>query len=131
METPVYKSKLKPRKTDRPHKAQTRAIKQERELARTLGKSARVTPGSGCGNEKGDVRLPGVIRIECKATQKKSFSVTLEMVRKIEEAALGHGEVPAIEVEFVDKDGNRRCAVAIVPSYFITTLANYHAHSRT
>lgn len=74
-----------------------RAPKMERETAKRLG--GRVTPGSGAKDTKGDVRIRRVSRIECKTTKHKSFSVTSEMIRKIEDAVFGAGEVPAIEIE--------------------------------
>jgi len=97
-----------------------RAPKQEREIAARVG--GRVTSGSGNKWEKGDVRKPGVIRIEAKTTKHKSFSVTLDMIRKIEEAALSHGELPCILVEFNDGEGNKVCEVAVLPVYAIDLL---------
>lgn len=97
-----------------------RSPKQEQELAlRTKG---RVTPGSGNGAMKGDVRVKGVARIEAKTTMKKSFSVTREMVRKIEEAGVGHDEMPVIVVEFLDNDGKRESELVIMPSYALDTF---------
>ena len=48
---------------------------------------------------KGDVRLRGVVRVECKTTANKSFSVTKEIVDKLEAACFGAGEIPLIQVE--------------------------------
>ena len=97
-----------------------RAKNQEREVA---GRFARLlTPASGARDVKGDVRVSGVLRLECKTTKNKSFSVTLDMIRKIEEAALSTGEMPAILVEFNDGAGNKICEVAVVPSYVLDGL---------
>ncbi len=97
-----------------------RSTKQEKELAGRLG--GRRTPGSGSGPEKGDVRIKGVLRIEAKTTKNKSFSVTLDMVEKIEQAALLCGETPAILVEFNDGRGKKVREIAIVPSYVLDIL---------
>lgn len=92
---------------------------QEKELAERTG--GKVTRGSGCGNEKGDVRVRRLLRIEAKTTQHKSFSVTREMVEKIENAAVAHGEVPIIVVEF--NDGGRKVAeVAVLPVWCLDRI---------
>lgn len=75
----------------------------EKKIAKKVG--GRRTSGSGNQREKGDVRKNGVTRIEHKATQKKSFSVTREMVQKIELASMGCDEIPMVVVEFLDERG--------------------------
>jgi hypothetical protein len=95
-----------------------RAPKQERELA-ARGRG-RITPGSGAFDQKGDVKkYNGIFRIEAKVTKNKSFSVTREMVRKIEDAALPNGELPAIVIEFIDEFGNPEMEVAVVPTWML------------
>lgn len=102
--------------------AHRRAPKQERELAKRSG--GRLTPASGSKTQKGDIsKAYGVIRIEAKTTMKKSFSVTKEMVRKIEQASLPNGEVPAIVVEFLDENGKPEMEVAVVPTYLLQSLS--------
>lgn len=96
-----------------------RARRQERELAKKLG--GRTVRGSGCGSEKGDVRVERIARIEAKTTKNKSFSVTREMIAKIEEAAISMGEVPALVVEFND-NGKRVADVAIIPTWALEAL---------
>lgn len=99
-----------------------RSSKQEKSLATRLNKGELVRR-SGAGAEKGDVKVKGIVRIECKTTEKKSFSVTREMIRKIEEATLANGEkVGAIVVEFIDEKGNPLDEVAIVPTHFLEGL---------
>ena len=98
-----------------------RAPKQERELAKRVG--GRVTPASGAKLEKGDVRLRSIVRIEAKTTKNKSFSVSLDMVRKIEHAALGAGEVPIIVIEFNNGLGKKLCEVCVCPTYVLDLLA--------
>lgn len=108
---------LKQSKKSRLYKAQTRSIGQEKEIAGRV--SGRVVRGSGCGKEKADVRKRGVVRIECKTTQRKSFSVTMDMIDKIEEIAASSGEVPVIVVEFIDGNGNPLKEVCVVPSIYL------------
>lgn len=97
-----------------------RSKKQEQSIA-VLLKATR-TPASGSRDVKGDVRKKRVIRIEAKTTKNKSFSVTLDMVRKIQDAAAGGAEMPAIVVEFNDGFGRAICEVAIVPTYVLNEI---------
>lgn len=98
-----------------------RSKKQEKSIA--LRGGGQVVPGSGSGAQKGDIKkYNGILRIEAKTTKNKSFSVTREMVQKIEEAALPNGELPAIIVEFNDGRGNPDMEVAIVPSYVLDSI---------
>jgi Holliday junction resolvase len=98
-----------------------RSRKQEKELARRG--NGKLVPGSGSGAEKGDIKgYNGIVRIEAKTTKNKSFSITRDMVKKIEEAALGSGELPAIVVEFNDGRGNPELEVAVVPTYVLDNL---------
>lgn len=101
-------------------KSHYRAPKQERETARRVG--GRLTAASGAKDEKGDVRLKGVARIECKTTKHASFSVTQKMLDQIEEAATLSGEMPYILVEFIDEQGKKLRDVVVCPSYVIDTL---------
>jgi hypothetical protein len=69
--------------------------------------------GSGSGNVKGDVRIEGKLRVECKTTKHSSFSVTTEMVRKLEQAVIGGNEIPVIEVELE----LGKCKVLVLPAW--------------
>jgi len=97
-----------------------RSRKQEREIAGRLG--GRTTAASGSKDEKGDVRVKGIMRIEAKTTKHKSFSVTLDMVRQIEEAALVSGEMPVIAIEFINSQGVPIKEVCVCPSYVLQEL---------
>lgn len=108
------------RDRERGNASYRRSRKQERELAGRLG--GRVTAASGSKDEKGDARLKGVVRVEAKTTKNKSFSVTLDMVQKIEDAAVLSGEMPVIVVEFNDGCGRKLKEVAIVPTYVLDML---------
>jgi hypothetical protein len=92
----------------------------EKKLAKRAG--GYVTVGSGNKNEKGDVRKRGIARLEHKATQKKSFSITRDMLDKITNAAIGHDEVPAVIVEFLDDKGSTTYEVAVIPTQDLLDL---------
>ncbi len=93
-----------------------RSPKQELELANRF--KGALVPGSGSGHQKGDVKgCYGIIRIEAKTTKNKSFSVTRDMLNKIEEAALCNTEIPAIVIEFIDERGAPEMEIAIIPTY--------------
>ena len=115
-------AKPKRLKQDGSSPAHHRSRRQEGEVAKRIG--GRKTPASGALSEKGDVRLKGVVRIECKTTSHKSFSVTQEMLEKIEYAALSAGELPALVIEFLNAKGNPTSAVAVVPLWVLDTIAN-------
>lgn len=108
------------RDRDRGDPSYRRSRKQEKELATRLGGSK--TLASGSKGEKGDVRVRGVLRIEAKTTKHKSFSVTLDMIRQIEDAALASDEIPCIVIEFNDGAGKRVKEVAVVPTYVLDDL---------
>lgn len=97
-----------------------RAPKQERELAKSLRGS--LTPASGARDTKGDVRIKGVVRLEAKTTKNKSYSLTLDTVHKIEEAATKSNEVPVIVVEFNDGAGKKLHELVVMPMYALQTL---------
>lgn len=109
------RGKVKERKA-RPSPSHVRSKKQEREIA------ARLVPRSGAGEVKGDVRIKNVVRVECKTTKNKSFSVTLDMVKVLEDAAVSTGEMPAIIIEFNDGRGRRISELAVVPTYVLNEL---------
>lgn len=100
--------------------AHTHAPKQERHLAKTLG--GRVTSASGALDEKGDVRLRGIARIEAKCTSNKSFSVDRNMIQKIENASVGHGEIPVVQIEFLGTKGQVADSCAVIPMKYLEML---------
>lgn len=103
------------------HKAHQRSPQQERQRARELGGKPTKASGAVAGH-RGDVRVQGVLRLELKTTQRKSFSVTPELIQKIENAALPSGEIPALEVEFLDDKGKPTMSVCVVPTYILSML---------
>ena len=104
------------------HPSMARSKRQEKELAYRVG--GRTVIASGSLDVKGDVRKKRVLRIEAKTTGNKSFSVTREMVRKIEEAAMASDEMPALVVEFND-NGKPVSSVAVVPVWCLEMMCDY------
>ena len=96
-----------------------RAKKQELEAAKRL-----LVRGSGCGSVKGDVRLKGITRLECKTTKHKSFALSRELVERIESAAMGAGEVPAFEIEFCSEDGVKELSCLVMPTWVLNEYLN-------
>lgn len=96
-----------------------RAKKQEKEAAKRL--NGYCTPASGAGVVKGDVRIKSLLRLECKTTGHKSFSVTRDLIHRIEQAALEGSEVPAVIIEF-NENGKKVVDVAILPVWALESL---------
>ena len=114
--------KIPKRIAGKEYTAQRRSLQQEKELAKRAG--GKIVRGSGRGNEKGDVRVDGVVRIEAKTTTKSSFSITSEMIQKIELASVCSGECPAIVVEFLNQKGKPIHEVAVVPMWVLNALTS-------
>lgn len=74
-----------------------RSASQEASVAKRY--SGRLTPASGALDTKGDVRVVGDSRWECKYTTSKSYSLKLEDLLALEDAASA-GEVPLFQLEF-------------------------------
>lgn len=99
--------------------AHSRSPKQEKELAKRIG--GKQVKGSGCGFAKGDVRLKNKVLVEAKCTEKKSFALTRKLVRKIEDEACGNGELPVIEIEFLNK-GKPHDKIYVIPAWALESL---------
>jgi len=110
-------------------KSYWRSKKQEKELSKRL--QARQISGSGSGFKKGDAYISGIVRIEAKTTLKQSFSITREMVRKVNDAAVNNDEVPVIVVEFLSERGVPECEVAVVPVKMLEILIHGAQNSST
>ena len=82
----------------RKYKVQRHSVRQERNLAVEL--NGKVTSGSGNKQDKADVKIPKLARIEAKATEKKSFSVTREMVDKLRKAKQTD-EIPFLQIDLL------------------------------
>jgi hypothetical protein len=102
--------------------------KLEKKLAAKVG--GYRTNGSGNKLEKGDVRLRGKLRLEHKATSAASFRVTVEMFEKLELAARGCDEIPALVVEFLNDHGRTfQTTMAIIPLSDLMDLLNANAQT--
>lgn len=101
-------------------KSHKRAPKQESEIAKLV--KGRKVAASGAKDVKGDVRIKGLARIECKTTKNKSFSVTLDMIEKLEEAATLTGELPIFVIEFNDGEGRKIKDLVVCPIYVLDSL---------
>lgn len=88
--------------------SQRRSQQQERSVAEDL--NGRVQKASGATDfAKGDVRVVGEERVECKTTSAKSFSLKLSELEKIQgEALRGGAEAWSMQVEFQGQLGKHR-----------------------
>lgn len=73
------------------------------------------TKASGALNEKGDVRIHKVARIENKTTKHDSFSVSVDLVEKLQNSVAGSGEVPIMQVEL--RGGS--CKFIVIPDIYL------------
>lgn len=110
-EKPTLKSRDNQRLLSDSHR---HAPKQEKRLAKQSG--GKLTPGSGSGVEKGDVRVAGVTRIEAKSTQRKSYAISRDLVRRIEQAAVSSDELPIFQIDFLN-GADVDSQVAVIPMW--------------
>lgn len=93
----------------------TRSQLQERRVAAELGGHTQAGSGSMPG-AKGDVRVNGDVRVECKTTTKKDYILKLETIRKIKAEGMAQGfEDWAIQLEF--KTQGTKIQFAIMDKY--------------
>ena len=75
-----------------------RSQQQEARVAKRESGKRQAASGSRPGYE-GDVRKVGAYRGECKFTRAKSFTLKLEVLKKLEMQA-NYGELPVLDLEF-------------------------------
>jgi len=75
-----------------------RSDKHEKIVATRLG--GKVTRGSGNSIEKGDVRVHGKFRVECKTTKANSYRLEQEILLKIMSEATAAGETGILNIQF-------------------------------
>ena len=68
--------------------------------------------------------MNGVFRIECKTTQQKSYSLTRETFYKLASVASATGEIPIMDIEFLNERGNVECNLAVLPLEALKKLLN-------
>lgn len=106
-----------PKRLRGPSPAHNHAPVQEAKAAARIG--GAVTRGSGNGYVKGDARRPGLVRVECKSTSAKSFSVTRDTMEKIEAAAFGADEVPVLQVELLGPSAPGLCDMVVQKRVYV------------
>jgi hypothetical protein len=84
---------------------------QEQRAAEDVG--GQVQKGSGNQwSAKGDVRVPGKVRIECKVTEKDEYRLFLVTIQKIQREALRGMDVDwALQIKFIGPTYRREYAV--------------------
>lgn len=92
-----------------------RSREQEKLVAKDL--SGKVTPGSGCGNLKGDIRVEGSYRVECKNTQKNSYLLKREDIEKIEDQGITYSEIGFMVIRFNRNEEHKTDKQVVVIDY--------------
>jgi hypothetical protein len=104
----------------------TRTISDRQEKINAKRYEGRRTIASGSTPvDKGDVKGEG-FRMECKSTEKKSFSLKLEDLHKLI-AQANDGEIPAFTIEFrpQDRAGKYEQYVVLPDAWFKELLETY------
>lgn len=95
-----------------------RSLTQEKKAEQRYG--ARRQPASGAmPHAKADLRDPGRVRVECKFTRAKSFTLKLEDLLKLEREKAGD-EHPVFEIEFQCEKPFKRYVV--IPQWLYSHL---------
>jgi hypothetical protein len=109
----MVKTGYDPRLQDGPKRRvtnqQKRSRDQERRLAKTFGMQQQAASGA-LPNVKSDLRDAGKLRGEAKETTKKSFSLKIAELEKLEKEARG-GELPLFMIEFQGVHPHKRYVV--------------------
>ena len=101
-----------------------RSDRQEGHNARRVG--GCVTANSGAGRDKGDVKVRGLLREEDKTTQKASYVLKLDDLRKVSAAAQGD-EIPIMRIAFED---DLRQQYVVVSGDWFQLLLTYYRENR-
>jgi len=88
-----------------PRERKRRSVRTEVRVARQHG--GQRTPRSGAGHIKGDCRVKGKYRIECKETDKLSYRIHIEEWLRFVHEAMKAGEVPVLHITLTDKRGRK------------------------
>ena len=93
------------------------ARQQEVDAAKAYG--GYTTSKSGAGDVKGDVRVKGKYRIECKCTTKGSYALNYKYLENFIEQATSLGEDPILQVHFIDEMGIKKRGYVVMPEEFV------------
>lgn len=88
------------------------SLRQEQKVAEAVGGRTQAASGGTRLGGGGDVRADG-LRIECKLTEKDSFSLKLKELLKLQDQAYGALEEPVFQFSFLDRAGRRESYVVV------------------
>ena len=99
--------------------------KSEERVLKDMGAQQTIASGSIDGMKSDGIK--NNLRIECKATVKKSISLKHEWLLKIREEALATNKIPVLTISFVDGDGQAKAGgdYAVIPLYLFTDFAEW------
>jgi len=99
--------------------------KSEERVIKDMGAQQTIASGSIDGMKSDGIK--NNLRIECKATVKKSISLKHEWLLKIREEALATNKIPVLTISFVDGDGQAKAGgdYAVIPLYLFTDFAEW------
>lgn len=99
--------------------------KSELRVLKDMGAMQTIASGSLDGMKSDGVK--NNLRIECKATLKKSISLKHEWLLKIREEALATNKIPVLTISFVNADGESKAGgdFAVIPLYLFTDFAEW------
>ena len=99
--------------------------KSEVRVLEDMGAMQTIASGSLDGMKSDGVK--DNLRIECKATLKKSISLKHEWLLKIREEALATNKIPVLTISFVTADGESKAGgdYAVIPLYLFTDFAEW------
>lgn len=123
------RKKLEKPTSNRKFVAQDYSLVQEENTAKKF--NGYKTTGSGNKGMTGDVRIASVARIENKSTTKKSYSIKLDLIKKLENNVIGYDEIPFVQVDFIDEEKNLLGQVAVIPMKLMEMLIDVKTEERT
>ncbi len=99
--------------------------KSEERVLKDMGAQQTIASGSIDGMKSDGIK--NNLRIECKATVKKSISLKHDWLLKIREEALATNKIPVLTISFVDGDGQAKAGgdYAVIPLYLFTDFAEW------
>jgi len=99
--------------------------KSEERVLKDMGAMQTIASGSLDGMKSDGVK--NNLRIECKATLKKSISLKHEWLLKIREEALATNKIPVLTISFVNADGESKAGgdYAVITLYLFTDFAEW------